>query len=85
MWEVVILLIAAMFGYLANKFLDQRQAEIDKKSAINSKASEDALAASLEEMRKTLDQRINKAFENHAFIKQEFDSLKLAVGLKGNR
>ena len=74
--SIALVIIAAMGYKLVDKWLDQ-------KSALNKGASDDALAAAVEELSKKFDSRINKAFENHQFIKTELDSMKLQFGLKG--
>lgn len=82
---ITVLIIAGLAFYLVNKWLNQRQQELNTKFTVNTKASEDALSAAVDNMHKTFDDRINKAFANHALIKQEFDSLKLSIGLKVNK
>lgn len=76
--SIAAVIIAAMAFYLVNKYLDQ-------KISLNSNAAEAALTAAAEDLSKKFDARINKAFENHQLIKTELDSLKLQIGLKGNR
>ena len=83
--SIALVIIAGIAGYLVNRIIDQRWAEIEEKTKVNSKASDDALSAAAEELSKKFDMRINKAFENHQLIKTELDSLKLQIGLKGNR
>lgn len=78
---VGIVIIGFIIGYLINKYLDQRQQEVNHK--INIEVNNMAPNAALEEMHQMLDSRINKAFENHSLLKQEWDSVKLGLGLKG--
>lgn len=74
--SIALVVIACISGYLVNKY-------IDIKYKVNTEPTTDVgTAAAIEELNKRLDGRINKAFENHALIKQEFDSLKLQLGLK---
>ena len=83
--SIALVIVACIAGYLINRVIDQRWFELEEKTKVNSKASDDALLAATEELSKKFDTRINKAFENHQLIKTELDSLKLQIGLKGNR
>tara|TARA_R110000868_G_scaffold6114_4_gene35322 strand:+ start:632 stop:895 length:264 start_codon:yes stop_codon:yes gene_type:complete len=85
MWELALaaVIIASIAGYLCDKYLKQRQQELDHRIHINTQSTEVDTVAALEEFREKFDQRINKAFENHAILKQEIDSLRLGLGLKG--
>lgn len=83
--SIALVIIAGIAGFLTNKLLDQRQQELDKKYQLNNEASHEALSAATAELHKQFDSRINKAFENHQLIKTELDSLKLQIGLKGNK
>ena len=74
---IAIVIVAGIAGFIANKYLDM-------KYALNTTAADAALSAATAEMHKTFDSRINKAFENHALIKQEFESLKLQIGLRNS-
>lgn len=73
---VALVMIAAMAYKLVDKWLDQRE-------SLNITASKDALTDAVAELSTKFDSRINKAFENHQFIKTELDSMKLQFGLKG--
>lgn len=76
--SISLVIIACIAGWLVNKYLDQ-------KYALNIRSSEEELSAATAEMHKQFDSRINKAFENHALIKQEFESLKLQMGLRNRQ
>lgn len=73
--SIALVIIACIAGWLVNKYLDQ-------KHQVNTTSVKTELSAATEEMHKQFDSRINKAFENHALIKQEFESLKLQIGLR---
>lgn len=81
--SIALVLIAAMGFYLVNKLLDQRQQELDKKTLLNNDAAEAALSAAVSEMHKTFDTRINKTWETISTTKQELESLKLQLAMKG--
>ena len=83
--SIGLVIIASIAGFLVDKFLNQRQQEIDHKHQVNTESVSQTTTDALEEMHKHLDQRINKAFENHSVLKQEWESVKLSLGLKGNR
>lgn len=76
--SIAIVIVATQATWLINKWLNHI-------AALNKDASSDALSAATDELSKKFDARINKAFENHQLIKTELDSLKLQIGLKGNR
>lgn len=76
--SIALVIIATEAAWLINKYLDQ-------KSTLNTTADNSALLEASEEQFKKFDSRINKAFENHQLIRTELDSLKLSIGLKGNR
>ena len=74
--SIALVIIAAIAGWLVNKYLDQ-------KMVLNTTSVNAELSAATAEMHKQFDARINKAFENHQIIKTEMDSLRLQMGLKG--
>ena len=76
--SIALVLLGGMAFNLINKWMDI-------KVSLNNKAVDAALSEATAELSKKFDQRINKAFENHQLIKSELDSLKLQIGLKGNR
>lgn len=76
--SIALVIIAGIAGYLVNKFLDQRM-------ALNNKASEEALSTAVEEQLKKFDTRINDTWSTISSTKEEFNALKLQIGLKGNR
>ena len=80
--SIAFVIIASIAAFLVNKYLDQRQQELDKTNQLNTNAAEAALSAATVELHKQFDTRINKAFENHQLIRSELDSLKLKIGLK---
>lgn len=82
---IAIVIVAGIAGFLMNKFLNQRQQELNQKIQLNTDASLEALSAATAEMHKQFDSRINKAFENHQRLNSELDSLRLQIGMKGTR
>jgi methionine-rich copper-binding protein CopC len=81
--SIALVLIAAIFGYLANKWLDQKQQQIDTKITLNNEAAEAAISAAVTKMHKQFDDRINKAFETIQITKSELESLKMQIAIKG--
>jgi biopolymer transport protein ExbB/TolQ len=81
--SAALVIIAILGFYLINKFLDQRQQELDKKISLNNEAAEAALSAAASEMHKQFDARINKTWETISTTKQELESLKLQLAIKG--
>ena len=81
--SAALVIIAGIAGYLVNKYLDQRQQELNKKDTINSEAASAAVTAAVSEMHKQFDTRINKTWETIQVTKQELESLKLQLAIKG--
>lgn len=79
---VALVLMAGMFTFLVNKFLDQRQQELDKKDMLNTQSIDMDTVAALEERLNKFDERINNTWNNTSSIKQELDALKLAIGIR---
>jgi len=82
-WPLVLLIVAALSFYLLNKYLDQRQLEINLRNSINNGAADAALAVAAKELHKQFDERINKTWETIAITKTELESLKLQLAIKG--
>ena len=80
--SIALTLSVAICAYLVNKWLDQRQQEIDYNHRINTNASMQALTGPLEEQIKKFDDRINNTWSVTSSLKQELDALKLSVSLK---
>jgi methionine-rich copper-binding protein CopC len=81
--SIALVAVAAMAFYLVNKYLDQRQQELAAKTAINSQAADAVVTAAVTEMHKQFDTRINKTWETIQVTKQELESLKLQLAIKG--
>lgn len=81
--SIAIIVVAGIAGFLTNKYLNQRQQELDQKSRLNINASEEALSAAVAEMHKQFDDRINKTWGTISDVKQELNAFKLQVGFKG--
>jgi C4-dicarboxylate transporter len=81
--SIALVVVAAMATYLANRYLDQRQQTLDHKSKINNEAADAAVTAAVTEMHKHFDTRINRTWETIQVTKQELESLKLAMAIKG--
>ena len=75
-FSIALVIIAAMAAYLVNKFLD-------KKYQISIESAEAGTIAALEEQLKKFDQRINDTWGTVSSTKQELESLKMVIGLKG--
>jgi uncharacterized protein HemX len=82
MTEITLLLIAAMIGFLVNKFLNQRQQELDRNYQLNTKSAEAEISAAIEDALKKFDDRINNTWSIISSTKQELETLKLQIGLK---
>jgi type II secretory pathway pseudopilin PulG len=82
--SAALVIIAILAFYLINKFLDQRQQELDKKTSINNEAAEAALSAAVSDMHKQFDTRINKTWETMSTFKTELESLRLQIAIKRN-
>lgn len=80
--SIALVLIAIIAGFLVNKWLDQRQQELDIKNEVNTDAAEAALSAAVSEMHKQFDTRINKTWEQMSTFKTELESLRLQVAIK---
>jgi type II secretory pathway pseudopilin PulG len=80
--SIALVLIAVMATFIANKFLNIKQKESEKITAVNNEAAEAALNAALDERLKSFDQRINKTWETINLTKSEIESLKLATALR---
>jgi type II secretory pathway pseudopilin PulG len=81
--SIALVIIAIIAGYLVNRWLDQRQQELDRTITLNNEAAEAALSAAMSEMHKQFDTRINKTWETISTTKQELESLKLQLAIKG--
>ena len=81
--SIALVIIACISGYLVNKYLDQRQCEIDKLTNINKEVADATLSAATSEMHKQFDARINKTWETIQITKSELESLKLQIAIKG--
>lgn len=81
--SIALVLIAGIAGYLVNKYLDQRQQELDEKRRLNTDAADAALSAAVAEMHKQFDDRINKTWGTINSTRQELDAFKLQIGIKG--
>lgn len=80
--SIALVVIACIAGYLVNKHLDNIQSNVVLLHSINTVSAQAELSAAIDEMHKQFDNRINKAFENHQFIKTELDSLKMQIALR---
>jgi HD superfamily phosphohydrolase YqeK len=80
--SIALTLSVAMCVYLADKWLNQRQQEIDYQHRINTTASMEALTEPFEEQLKLFNDRINNTWSTTSSLKQELDALKLSVSLK---
>lgn len=80
--SIALVIIACIAGFLVNKFLNQRQKEMDTKIQLNNEAAEAALSAAAAEMHKQFDARINKTWETIQITKQELESLRLQIAIK---
>lgn len=82
--SIALVLIACIFGYLANKIIDQRWHQLTKETQLNTIASEEALSAAVTQQLKLYDERINKTWETISTTKTELESLRLQVAIKRN-
>jgi uncharacterized protein HemX len=80
--SIALVIIALIAGYLVNKWLDQRQQELDRTITLNNEAAEAALSAAVSDMHKQFDTRINKTWETMSSFKTELESLKLQLAIK---
>ena len=80
--SIALVIIASIAGYLVNRVIDQRWAEIDLKSKVNTQASSDALSLAYEEQLKKFDARINDTWSTISNTKEELNALKLSIGLR---
>ncbi len=81
-FSIALVVIAGMAAYLINKFLDQRQSELDLEYQVNiDTAHADAIAA-LDQRLKSFDQRINDTWSTISSTKQELEAHKLAIGIR---
>ena len=82
--SIALVLISAIAGYLTNKFLDQRQQELDEKVRINklSSATMEDLPATVTEALKAYDDRINVTWGTISSIKEELNAYKMQAALR---
>lgn len=83
--SISLVIVACIAGYLVNKFLDQRSLELERKHQLNIKSSEEELSASITELIKPFDARINDTWSTISAVKQELNTIKLQIGIKGTR
>jgi C4-dicarboxylate transporter len=80
--SIALVLIAAIAGYLVNRYLDQRQQEMDHKNRVNIEADNTAAIAALTEQINKFDERINSTWGTISSTKQELEAFKLQIGLR---
>lgn len=81
--SIALVIIAGMAFYLINKYLDQREKQLDGSITINNEAANAVVTAAVSEMHKQFDTRINKTWETIQITKQDLESLKLQLAIKG--
>lgn len=81
--SIALVIIACITGWLVNKWLDQRQLELNIKNTINNEATEEALSAATAKLHKQFDERINKTWETIQITKADLESLRLQIAIKG--
>ncbi len=79
----VIALISMVAFILINKYLNQRQEELEIKYRINNIVADTTPIDALTKKIDKLDERINNNCSSISSIKQELEAFKLSMGLKG--
>ena len=74
--SLALVFISCIAGYLVNKY-------IDKKFLVNIEADKSATVTALENQLKLFDQRINDTWTTISSTKQELESFKMVMGMKG--
>ena len=81
--SIALVIIAFIAGYLINKYLDQRKIELDRAFELNNKSASADISAAIEEGLNKFDDRINRTWGTISEVKQDLNSLKMQIGLKG--
>ena len=83
--SIASVIIAYMTYRLVDMWLQLQERELTRNYELNRSAAEAVQSGASEELLKQFDERINKTWEVITSTKQDLSSLKLQIGLKGNK